>query len=58
MKRIGQLLCGTTVIMMTGTVASDVHAYALFAYPPRPLLAYPLKGQTSDQENMEPSGLS
>ena len=51
MKRIGQLLCGAAVIIMTGTVASDVHAYALFAYPA--LIAYPLKGQTSDQENVD-----
>ena len=35
MKRIGQLLCGAAIIMMTGTVASDVHARALFAYPLR-----------------------
>ena len=45
MKRIGQLLCGAAIIMMTGTVASDVHARALFAYPLRPSFAYPLKGR-------------
>lgn len=53
MKRIGQLLCGAAVIMMTGTAASDVHGYASFAYPLRALFAYPLKGQTSDQENVD-----
>ena len=51
MKRIGQLLCGAAIIMMTGTVASDVHARALFAYPL--FIAYPLKGQTLDQVNVD-----
>ena len=51
MKRIGQLLCGAAIIMMTGTVAPDVHARALFAYPL--LIAYPLKGQTPDHENVD-----
>jgi hypothetical protein len=53
MKRIFQLLCGAAIITMTGTVASDVHAYALFAYPLRALFAYPLKGQTLDQVNVD-----
>jgi len=37
--------------MMTGTVAPDVHARALFAYPL--LIAYHLKGQTPDHENVD-----
>ena len=53
MKRIGQLLCGAAVIMMTGTAASDVHGYASFAYPLRALFAYPLKGHTLDQVNVD-----
>ena len=51
MKRIGHLLCGAAIIMMTATVASDVRARAPFAYPL--LIAYPLKGQTPDHENVD-----
>ena len=45
MKRMSQILCGAAILMIVGTVISPAHARALFAYP--------MKGQTAEQENVD-----
>ena len=47
MKRMSQVLCGAAIMLMAGTAISPVHARALFAYP--------MKGQTPEQENADRS---
>ena len=47
MKRMRQILFGAAIVLMTATAVSPVHARALFAYP--------MQGQTSEQENADRS---
>lgn len=50
MTRMSQLLCAAVIMFMSGTAVSDLHAQAT---PGRALFAYPIKGQTLDQENAD-----
>lgn len=50
MKRLGQLLCGTAIIVIVGTSASHLNAQTATG---RALFAYPMKGQTPEQENAD-----
>ena len=50
MKRLGQLLCGTAIIVIAGTSASYLNAQTATG---RALFAYPMKGQTPEQENAD-----
>ena len=45
MKRMSQVLCGAAIMLMAGTAISPVHARALFAYP--------MQGQSPEQENAD-----
>ena len=45
MKRLSQILCGAAIMVMAGTAISHVHARALFAYP--------MQGQSPEQENAD-----
>jgi hypothetical protein len=45
MKRLSQVLCGAAIVIMAGTAISPVHARALFAYP--------MQGQSPEQENAD-----
>ena len=47
MKRLSQILCGAAIMVMAGTAISHVHARALFAYP--------MQGQSPEQENADRS---
>jgi hypothetical protein len=47
MKRMSQVLFSAAIILMTGMAVSPVHARALFAYP--------MQGQTPEQENADRS---
>ena len=47
MKRMSQVLCGAAIMLMAGAAISPVHARALFAYP--------MQGQTPEQENADRS---
>ena len=47
MKRMSQVLCGAAVMIMVGTAMSPLHA--------RALIAYPMQGQTPEQENADRS---
>ena len=47
MKRMSQVLCGAAIMIMAGVALSPVNARALFAYP--------LRGQTPEQENADRS---
>lgn len=50
MKRLGQLLCGTAIIVIVGASASHLNAQTATG---RALFAYPMKGQTPEQENAD-----
>ena len=50
MKRLSQLLAGAALIVMVG--AAIPHAYAQ-STAPRALFAYPMKGQTPEEENAD-----
>ena len=50
MKRVSQLLCVVMVILMVGATSDDV--YGQYGSG-RALLAYPMKGQTLEQENAD-----
>jgi hypothetical protein len=50
MKRISQLLCGIAIIVMVGTTVSSVYAQTATG---RALFAYPMKGQTPEQEKAD-----
>jgi hypothetical protein len=45
MKRMSQLLCGAAIMIMAGAALSPVNARALFAYP--------MRGQSPEQENAD-----
>jgi hypothetical protein len=45
MKRMCQVLCGAAIMLMAGTVISPIYARALFAYP--------MQGQSPEQENAD-----
>ena len=45
MKRLSQVLCGAAVMLVAATAMSPVHARALFAYP--------MQGQSPEQENAD-----
>ena len=45
MKRMSQLLCGAAIMIMAGAALSPVNARALFAYP--------MRGQSAEQENAD-----
>jgi hypothetical protein len=47
MKRMSQVLFSVAIMLMTGMAVSPVHARALFAYP--------MQGQTPEQENADRS---
>ena len=47
MKQMSQVLCGAAIVLMAGTAISPVDARALFAYP--------MQGQTPEQENADRS---
>ena len=47
MNRMSQVLCGAAIMLLTGAAISPVHARALFAYP--------MQGQTPEQENADRS---
>jgi hypothetical protein len=47
MNRMSQVLFSAAIILMTGMAVSPVHARALFAYP--------MQGQTPEQENADRS---
>jgi hypothetical protein len=47
MKRMSQVLFSAAIMLMTGMAVSPVHARALFAYP--------MQGQTPEQENADRS---
>ena len=47
MQRMSQVLCGAAIMLVTATAISPVHARALFAYP--------MQGQTPEQENADRS---
>jgi hypothetical protein len=50
MKPMSRLLCAAAVILMVGTAASYVYAQTATG---RALFAYPMKGQTPDQESLD-----
>jgi hypothetical protein len=50
MKRIIELLCGAAIFLMVGTVTSHVYAQTASG---RALFAYPMKGQTPEQESAD-----
>src|SRR6187431_1799004 len=50
MKRISQLVCGIAIIVTAGTAVSSVYAQSVTA---RALFAYPMQGQTPEQENAD-----
>jgi hypothetical protein len=50
MKPMSRLLFAAAVILMVGTAASHVRAQTA---PGRALFAYPMKGQTPEQENAD-----
>jgi len=52
MKRMSRLLGATTIILMSGIAVSDLHAQAGTG---RALIAYPMNGQTLEQENADRS---
>ena len=45
MTRLSQVLCGAAIMLMAGTAISPVHA--------RALIAYPMQGQSPEQENAD-----
>ena len=45
MTRMSQVLCGAAIMLVAATAISPVHARALFAYP--------MQGQTPEQENAD-----
>ena len=45
MKGMSQVLCGAGIMLVAATAISPVHARALFAYP--------MQGQTPEQENAD-----
>ena len=47
MQRMSQVLCGAAIVLMAGAAMSPVYARALFAYP--------MQGQTPEQENADRS---
>ena len=47
MKRMSQVLCGAAIMLIAGAAMSPVDARALFAYP--------MQGQTPEQENADRS---
>ena len=47
MQRMSQVLCGAAIMLVTATAISPVDARALFAYP--------MQGQTPEQENADRS---
>jgi hypothetical protein len=50
MQRTSQLVCGIAIILLAGTVVSPLHAQSVTA---RALFAYPLRGQTPEQETAD-----
>ena len=50
MKRMSRLLCAAAIISLAGTVVSDVYAQTATG---RALFAYPMKGQTPEQQNAD-----
>ena len=48
-QRMSQVLCGAAIMLVTATAISPVHARALFAYP--------MQGQTPEQENADRSAV-
>lgn len=50
MKRMSQLLYGAAIMMMAGTAVSYVYAQSVTG---RALFAYPMQGQTPEQENAD-----
>jgi hypothetical protein len=48
MKPTSRICCAATVILMVGTAVSNVHAQSTGA-----LFAYPMKGQTPEQQNAD-----
>jgi hypothetical protein len=50
MKRMSQVLCGAATLLMLGTAISHVCAQTASG---RALFAYPMKGQTPDQESAD-----
>ena len=50
MKRMNPLVCSAAIMLMFGTAVSYVHAQYGTG---RALLAYPMKGQTLEQENAD-----
>jgi hypothetical protein len=50
MKRIGQLVCGIAILVMTGTAVPSVCAQTATG---RALFTYPMKGQSPEQENAD-----
>ena len=50
MTRMSQLLCAAVIMFMSGTAVSDVYAQTGTG---RALFAYPMRGQTLDQENAD-----
>ena len=50
MKRTKQLVCGIAIMAMAGTAVSSVDAQSVSA---RALFAYPMQGQTPEQENAD-----
>ena len=50
MTRMSQLLSAAVILLMSGTVVSDVNAQSTTG---RALFAYPMKGQTLDEENAD-----
>jgi len=50
MKRMSRLLCAAAIISVTGTAVSDVYAQTATG---RALFAYPMKGQTPEQQNAD-----
>jgi hypothetical protein len=45
MKRMCQVLCGAAIMLLAGAVISPIYARALFAYP--------MQGQSPEQENAD-----
>jgi hypothetical protein len=52
MTRMSRFLGATTIILMSGIAVSDLHAQAGTG---RALIAYPMNGQTLEQENADRS---
>lgn len=50
MQRTSQLLCDIAIILLAGTVVSPSYAQSV---PTRALFAYPMQGQTPEQENAD-----